>query len=311
MVGAVAVGVTACSGSGDPAEYPQENITVVVPVPAGSSTDLSTRIVTPCLEEELDTSIQVENREGGSGAVGNTYFSQSEPDGYTLVSTTAANAVLPPLLEDSVEFDADSFRPVGTIGQAPIVMVTREGEYDSAEELLTSAEGSRTVVGVPGATSVPAIVVDGLIATHDVGVETVPFDGNGNTLQALRAGDVDAIFVSADSGVTLPALEEGGVEALATAVTEPAPHLPDVPTLDSLGYSDLPYADSFWFLATQPDTPDEIANTLESAMQTCMSDSDVQDQLGEGVAPPEFVGAEETNERLHEAAASYAEVAGD
>src|SRR5690606_18086447 len=59
--------VTGCSLTEEAASdsYPSRSISVIVPVPAGSSTDLSTRILTPCLEKELDTTVVVENREGG------------------------------------------------------------------------------------------------------------------------------------------------------------------------------------------------------------------------------------------------------
>lgn len=305
-----ALGLAACASDTEVAieGYPTDRITLVVPVPAGSSTDLSARVLAPCLEEELDTNIVVENRDGGSGAVGNTFFTQSAPDGYTLVMSTAANVVLPPLLEDSVTFTPDDFRPVGTVGQAPILMIAADGER-SAEDVLETAESERLLVGVPGATSVPAIVTQGLIEEHGLNIEIVPFDGNGNTLQALRAGDVDVILVSADSGATLPALDDGDVEALATAVTENIPHLPEVPTLDSLGYGDLPYADSFWFVAAQAETPDEIVGVLETAMEACMTDSHMQEQLGEGVAPPEFLDAARTEAMLREAAETYADYA--
>jgi tripartite-type tricarboxylate transporter receptor subunit TctC len=312
--GAVAILFTlaACSnGQEDPEEYPGGAVTIVVPVPAGSSTDLSTRILAPCLEDELGETVLVENHEGGSGAVGNTYFTQADPDGYTLVSTTAANAVLPPLLEDGVQFDADSFLPLGTIGQAPIVMVVPDDSaYETAEELLAAAESERLLVGVPGATSVPAIVAGALIEDHGLAMETVPFDGNGNTIQALRSGDVDVAYVSADSGVTVPRLQDNEIRALATAVTEPASHLPDVPPLESLGYTDLPYGDSFWFLAAQPDTPEPVVDVLEAAMETGKYAADVKEQLGDGVAPEHFVDGTATREHLQLAQESYAEAIG-
>jgi tripartite-type tricarboxylate transporter receptor subunit TctC len=137
---AILLALAACSdGEEDSEGYPDGAVTIVVPVPAGSSTDLSTRILAPCLEDELGQTVLVENHEGGSGAVGNTYFTQADPDGYTLVSTTAANAVLPPLLEDGVQFDADSFLPLGTIGQAPIVMVVSDDSpYETADEFLAA-----------------------------------------------------------------------------------------------------------------------------------------------------------------------------
>ncbi|MEU6644528.1 tripartite tricarboxylate transporter substrate binding protein [Saccharomonospora sp. NPDC046836] len=299
-----------CSLTEAPAsgEYPSRNISVIVPVPAGSSTDLSTRVLTPCLERELDTTVVVENREGGSGAVGNGVFARAEADGYTLVSTTAANAVLPPILEGDVGYDVDSFRPIGMIGTAPIVLVVpADSPFTTAEDFFAAAESGTVLLGIPGATSVPGISADALIATSGLGIEPVPFDGNGGTMTAVVSGEVQAGYLSADAGVVLPRIASGEVRALATAVTEPIETMPDVPTLESLGHTGLPYADSFWFLATQPGTPDDVVATLEDAMRTCMSSEEVKSSLGEGVAPSEFVAGAEVDELLHQAASDYAQ----
>ena len=291
---------------GNSNSYPERRISIIVPVPAGSSTDLSTRIVASCLEGELGQTIIVENREGGSGAVGNGAFARAKADGYTLVSTTAANAVLPPILEGDVGYDLDSFQPVATIGQAPVVLLVPAGsKYSSAEEFFEDAQSDRVLVGIPGATSVPAISITALIEQHDLEIEPVAFDGNQGTVQALLGGEVEAAYVSADGGVTLPRIASGEVVALATAVTEPVPNLPDVPTLESLGYSDLPYGDSFWFLATQPGTPDDVIDVLETAAADCMTEEDVREQLGEGVAPADFIGGDQTLQALRAASEDY------
>ena len=306
LVTLTSCGQTQNSASAD--DYPDRTIDLIVPVPAGSSTDVSTRFVVPCLEEELDATIVVENRDGGGGAVGNGLFAQAEADGYTLVSTSVGNAVVPPIAEGGVGYEPDSFLPLGMIGQAPVVLVVAaDSPYTTAEDFFDAATSERLVVGIPGPTSVPGISLKALTTTQDLQLEAVPFTGNGNTIQALLGGEVDAAYLSADGGVTLPRIQSGEVLALATAVEEPAASLPDVPTLVSLGYDGLPLGDSFWFLATQVDTPEPIVAALEAAMETCMSNGDVQAQIGEGVAPPEFIPGSDVQEMLETAATGYEE----
>ncbi|MCG5219275.1 tripartite tricarboxylate transporter substrate binding protein [Streptosporangium sp. KLBMP 9127] len=301
--------VTGCSLTEAPAssEYPSQSISIIVPVPAGSSTDLSTRVLAPCLEQELDATIVVENREGGSGAVGNGVFARAKADGYTLVSTTAANAVLPPILEGDVGYDVDSFRPVGMIGTAPIVLVVPAASpFKTAKDFFAAAKAGTVKLGIPGATSVPGISVDTLIDSTGLGITPVPFDGNGGTMTAVLSGEVQAGYVSGDAAVVLPRVESGDVRVLATAVTEPIETMPDVPTLKSLGYTDLPYADSFWFLATQPKTPDDVVGRLENAMKNCMTSDKVVTGLGKGVAPSSFIGGDQVATLLRQAASDYA-----
>jgi tripartite-type tricarboxylate transporter receptor subunit TctC len=313
MASAALVLAAGCSLTEAPAstDYPSRPISVIVPVPAGSSTDLSTRVLTPCLEKELGTTLVVENREGGSGAVGNAAFARADADGYTLVSTTAANAVLPPILEGDVGYDAGRFRPLGMIGTAPIVLVVRaDSPFRTAEDFFAAAGREEVKMGVPGATSVPGISANALVASTGLRVTPVPFDGNGGTMAAVLSGEVQAGYMSADSGVVRPRVDAGEIRALATAVTEPIETMPDVPTLTSLGYTGLPYADSFWFLATQQGTPDAVTTTLENAMRTCMTSEDVVTALGEGVAPRSFIDGAEVGRRLQQAATDYAKVDG-
>lgn len=292
-------------GAGGGSSYPQRTISIVVPVPAGSSTDLATRLVVPCLEKELGQTIVVENREGGSGAIGNGQFVRARADGYTLVSTTAANAVLPEIQQGGVGFDASSFRPVGMLGQAPLVLITSaDSEIKASDDLLKGS--GKSLIGIPGATSVPGIVLKALIDDHGASAQAVPFDGNGGTVAAVLSGEVDAALVSADNGVVLPRINDGQIKAIATAVDEPIPTLPDVPTLASAGYDRLPYANSFWFLATQTETSDDVVTTLGDATKTCMSDSDVKSKLGKGVAPETFVSGDEVSRLLKEAQDGYA-----
>jgi tripartite-type tricarboxylate transporter receptor subunit TctC len=302
-----------CSLTEAPAssDYPSRPVSVIVPVPAGSSTDLSTRVLTPCLERELGTTVVVENREGGSGAVGNATFARADADGYTLVSTTAANAVLPPILEGDVGYDVDRFRPIGMIGTAPIVLVVRtDSPFRTAQDLFGAVGREEVMLGIPGATSVPGISANALVASTGLRIAPVPFDGNGGTMAAVLSGEVQAGYMSADSGVVLPRLASGEIRALATAVTEPIETMPDVPTLESLGYTGLPYGDSFWFLATQQGTPDGVVAVLENAMRTCMTSDEVVTALGDGVAPASFIDGSEVGRRLRQAAADYANVGG-
>jgi tripartite-type tricarboxylate transporter receptor subunit TctC len=301
--------LSGCSaGSKSPDAYPSRPISVIVPVPAGSGTDISTRFVTSCVERELGGTIVVENREGGGGAVGIGEYAGADADGYTLISTTVGNALVPPLTEGNVGYDVDTFEPVGLIGQAPVVLVTgADSPYRTADAFFEAAKRERLVVGIPGPLSVPGISVRALIEKYGLKVEAVPFEGNANVVQAIASGEADAGYLSADGGVTLPRIKSGELTALATAVDEETGSLPGVPTLDSLGYPDLPNGDSFWFLGALAGTPQPIVDKLAAATKTCMSDPEVQSKIGEGVAPPEFVDGAAVKELLRKANTGYVE----
>jgi tripartite-type tricarboxylate transporter receptor subunit TctC len=261
------------------------------------------------LEEQIGGTIVVENREGGGGAVGNGLFASAEADGYTLVSTAVGLAIIPPITEGNVGYDSDTFRPLGMIGQAPVVLVVRDdSKYQTAEDLLTAAETERIVVADAGPLTVQGISLRALTDAYDLQLEEISFTGNAETMQSLISGEVDAAYMSADGGVTLPRIQSGDVRALAVGVDDPAPSLPDVPTLKSLGYDELPDGNSYWFLATQEGTPEPIVEELSAAMETCMTDPEIQGQIGEGVAPPEFISGESIAEMLESTSEAYREL---
>jgi tripartite-type tricarboxylate transporter receptor subunit TctC len=197
------------------------------------------------------------------------------------------------------------------IGTAPVVLVVAaDSPFKTAAAFLDAAKTDRVTVGIPGPLSVPGISLSALKEMHSLKLEGIPFTGNSNTIQALVAGEVQAAYLSADGGVTLPRIASGELIALATAVAAPTESLPDVPTLNSLGYSGLPNGDSFWFLAAPTGTAEPIMEKLETSMKTCMSDPAIQKQIGEGVAPTQFIGREAVTQMLREADEGYKDFLG-
>ncbi|SEK39372.1 Tripartite-type tricarboxylate transporter, receptor component TctC [Blastococcus sp. DSM 46786] len=281
-------------GGGDASSYPTESIRMIVPYGAGGPTDLTTRTVGACIEEELGQTVVVENLPGGSGALATTELVAAEPDGYTLSLVTAGTMVLTPLANE-VGYTKDDITPVGVMTEVPSVLAVGENSpYATAEDFFAAVEAQpgTVTVGTPGASTPQAIELQRLAEEHGVQVTAVPFNGNAEMTTALLGGNVDAVLINASSDV-VQNIESGAFVPLVASPEERLSWLPDTPTFTELGYDGLTLSGSTFGLAGPAGLPDDVVSTLEDTLQTCLDKPEVQQTLGEEYVLEEFAGAEE------------------
>ncbi|WP_347059059.1 tripartite tricarboxylate transporter substrate binding protein [Blastococcus sp. HT6-30] len=298
-------------GGGDAASYPTESIRMLVPYGAGGPTDLTTRTMGACVEEELGQTVVVENMPGGSGALATTELIGAEPDGHTLSLVTAGTMVLTPLANE-VGYTKDDITPVGVMTEVPSVLAVGENSpYASAEDFFAAVEAQpgTVTVGTPGASTPQAIELQRLAEEHGVQVTAVPFNGNAEMTTALLGGNVDAVLINASSDV-VQNIESGAFVPLVASPEERLSWLPDTPTFTELGYDGLTLSGSTFGLAGPAGLPDDVVSTLEDTLQTCLDKPEVQEQLGEEYVLEEFAGSEELAEILDRTQEVYEPILG-
>jgi tripartite-type tricarboxylate transporter receptor subunit TctC len=314
LVVTLASALGACGGGGTGAaeDYPTESIRFVVPYAAGGPTDHTSRTVGSCLQEELGQSVVVENRPGGSGALGTTDLISSQADGHTLALITAGTTVLTPLANE-VGYTKDDVRPIGVMAEVPSVLAAGErSPHQDAESFFEAARArpDALTVGVPGASTPQAIELQRLADEHDVVVNVIPFDGNAEMTTALLGGNVDAVLINASADV-VSNVEAGSFIPLAASPAERLPWLPDTPTLEELGFGGLTLSGSTFGLAGPADLPDEITSTLEDTLRTCLDKPDIRETLDERYVPEEFVGADGLQQVLDDTQEVYEPILGE
>lgn len=291
--------------------YPSEDIRLLVPYAAGGPTDLTTRTVGGCLEDEFGETVIVENLPGGSGALATSDLVAAEPDGHTLSLVTAGTMVLTPLANE-VGYSYEDITPIGVMADVPSVLaVGADSPYASAEDLVAAAEAEPGTVdvGVPGASTPQAIELQRLADDHDVEVTVVPFDGNAQMTAALLGGNVDAVLINASQDVTAN-IDSGDVVPLVASSEERLEWLPDVPTFTELGFEGLTLSGSTFGLAGPAGLPDDVTGTLEETLQSCLESDEVREAIGEEYVPEEFAGAEELAEVLERTQEVYEPILG-
>lgn len=314
LVAALTLAVSCSSpsggGGGTAAEYPSEEIRIIVPYTAGGPTDLAARAMGGFLEQRLGQPVLVENKPGAAGSVAMTEFVGEEPDGYTLTLVAAPSTVVTPLIQD-VGYGPDDFDTVGVITEIPSVLAVGAGSpFPDARAFLDAARArpGELTVGTPGATTSQAIELRRLAGEYGVEVTVVPFDGNAELIQAVLGGTVDGVFVNASQDIR-EQIGAGDFRPLAISPAQRVRYLPDTPTLAELGFPELTYSTSIFGLGAPAGTPPEIIGRLEEAIRAGLADPAVRAQLDEAYVPDEFVGAAEFRARLDRIVEVYGPVA--
>jgi len=217
--------------------FPEKPVNVIVPFPAGGSTDMVARAVALSMGEQLGKPFVVENRPGATGTIGAGAVKRAPADGYTLLVASLGPFVVTPHLIKNVPYDATKDFDYITIPvQAPNVLVA-----STSQKARTVAEVIAALKAQPGKLSFASSgngSSDHLSAElfwQQTGTEAmhVPYKGGAPAITDLLGGQVDFSFQNVNA--VLPHLRSGKLRAIAVTGTQRSPVLPDVPTLAEAG----------------------------------------------------------------------------
>lgn len=311
---AVAAGIMAAAITiaGQPlhaADYPNRNITLVVPSPPGGGTDTQARILAPKLAELLGQTIVIENRGGASGNIGAQAVAKASPDGYTLLAMISSHAINLSVLK-SVPYDLDhDFAMISRTVTAPGVLVSNPSlPAKDLRELLAymKANPGKVAFGSAGVGSLSQLVVE--LFAQDAGVELlhVPYRGTQPALTDVLGGQV-AVMVP-DLSIALGQMKAGKLRAYGVTSATRAAAAPDVPTLAEAG---LPGFEAVqWFgLAAPAGTPPDIVKKLHAAVTKALNDPQVKERyIKIAMTPAPSASPEEYAQFVHDEAVRWAKV---
>ena len=242
--------------------WPARPLRAIVPVGAGSSTDIVHRIVLEQLSEQLGQPIVVENRVGAGGSIGTAAVAKAAPDGYTLLAHGSAHTIAPALYRSLPYDPVRDFAAIVPLGSSPSVLVVSPVRgLKRAADLVAAARAQPNAlnfssVGIGTATHLSA---ERFLASAGVQVVHVPFKGGAEAMSEVMAGRVDFFF--GPVALVLPQVREGKLVALAVNAPKRSAALPDVPTTAEAGIADAEYP--IWFgLFAPAATPRDIVERL-------------------------------------------------
>ena len=268
--------------------YPSRPLTLVVPFPAGGSTDAIGRIVAERMRVSLGQPVIIENVGGAGGSIGVGRVARATPDGYTLDigqwDTHVANGATFSLSYDVLK----DFEPVALISSNPFLILAKKAmPADDLKSLIAWLKGNpdKASQAIPTAGS----HVAGILFQKETGTRFafVPYRGGGPAMQDLVAGQIDLMIIQA--AVALPQVRAGAIKAYAVTASSRFPAAPDIPTVDEAGLPGIHI--SGWFALFAPKgTPTEVVTKLNTAVVEALADPTVRARLanlGQEIFPRE------------------------
>lgn len=208
---------------------PGNRVTMIVPFSAGGGSDISGRAIAAGLEEVTGTNITVENRVGGSGAVGYSGLLNAEGDGSVLLASETALITLP-IVQD-VNFTYESFTPIMKAGEDyNLVVVAADSPYQSITDLIEGARTGNLTAAVSGATGPDHIAWSLIEKEQNISLARVTFESSSEVLAAVMGGHVQV--AASSPGELMGQLESGDIRALCALAPERYTYeaLADIPT---------------------------------------------------------------------------------
>ena len=255
--------------------WPNKPIKMIVPFPAGGGTDFIARVAAKHLSERLGQQVFVENRGGANGAIGLQALMQSDPDGYTIATTSDTPLVVNPWLYDKLPYSAlRDFIPVATMIRFPGMLATHPSvPVKTIAELIALAKAKPNGLNYAsaGVGNFSHLAMELFSMATGVKMQHVPYKGTGPASLALLGGEVQLGFNNVQT--LLQNVRAGQLRALAVAEPQRMPMLPDIPAVAETvpGFSMAP-----WIGIIVPiKTPKEVVSKLGEATLAMMRDPEV------------------------------------
>ncbi len=290
--------------------YPSKPIRMVVAFSPGGPVDVVARLIAPKMSEALGQPIVIENKTGAGGNLAASQVAKSSADGYTLLATSSAFAVNPTLTPNP-GYDAEKdFIPVAVVGSQPnFIVVNASFPAQTLAELLQMARTQKLAFASPSSGTTPHLTAENLFKLRaKVDITHVPFRGAGPAVAAVLGGQPP--IGSMAGTAPMPHLRSGKLRALAVSSSKRLASLPDVPTLNELGYPDM--EDYTWVgLFLPAGTPAGIAQKLNDAVVRTVQSADIRERLDGLTFEPTAAPLRETADYVKRELVKWARVVRD
>lgn len=268
------------------AEYPERNITMVVPFAAGGPTDTVARLVAESMSKDLGQQIIVENVGGAGGTLGAGRVASAEADGYTILLHHIGMATSATLYRKLAYDTLNAFEYVGLVTEVPMTIVARKDlEPTDLKGLIDYVKANKDKVTVANAGIGAASHLCGMMfmSAIETPLVTVPYKGTGPAMTDLLGGQVDIMCDQTTN--TTKQIQGGTIKAYAVTSPKRLDIFPDLPTAVEGG---LPgFEVGIWHGVYAPKgTPSEAVEKLSASLKKALKDQNVAARFAElGTAP--------------------------
>lgn len=275
-----AFGFTLLAGPAVADNYPTRAIKLIVPYPAGGSTDIMARALQEPMAKILGQPLIIDNRAGAAGTTGANEVARSDPDGYTLLFANNGPISIAPLLQKGVTFDPlRSFAPVSLVSKAPLVLVASEKvPVTDVAGLIAyaKAQGKPMMYATAGPGSLGHLSTERFLNQSGLQMVHVPYRGQALTTFAIFSGEVDLLLTTTSDSLN-EHIRAGKVKLLGVSSSDTSPVAPGAAPI---GKSLNGFVVETWFGMLAPaGTPPEIVEKLNAALKSTLSTPQIRERF--------------------------------
>jgi tripartite-type tricarboxylate transporter receptor subunit TctC len=222
-------------------DFPNRQIRLIVPFPAGGPNDIIARLVGQRMSELFKQTIIIDNRSGQAGVLGTDVVAKAAPDGYTIGIVSASSLVINPTMEKIAYDPKKDLAPVTLVTTVPEMLVVASNvPANNMAELvaLAKAQPGKLNFASAGVGGLPHLAGELLKLTAKIDIVHVPYRGAAPAINDLLGQQVQMVFL--DLPVILPQIQAGKLKPIALGARQRAPTAPDVPTTAGVGMPELP-----------------------------------------------------------------------
>ncbi len=269
FLGVLAACLVAASSAALADDYPNRTIKMIVPISAGSITDVASRLAAAELQAKLGQPVVVINKPGAAMVLGGSECAKSDPDGYTLCVVSPDTMSFNPLTVPNLPYDPSTFIPV--IDMYHVVeglMTPAAANINTIEELHTraAAEPGKLNWGTLGERTTTDAFRQWLGEHWNTKFVAIPYKGGSEITGALLENTVDGAKIGLGNMVSQ--LKEGKIKVLALSGSRRWSDFPNVPTFTEAGFGAYPAGPIYWGMVVPAGTPAPIATKLHDALLT-------------------------------------------
>jgi tripartite-type tricarboxylate transporter receptor subunit TctC len=287
--------------------YPSKPIQAVVPMAAGGSTDLLARAVEKYWTKYSKQPMVIVNKPGGGGVVGTEGVVRSRPDGYTLyIGYGSGHDVVMPTLQKMPYDPVKDLIPVSRVSvHSVVILAGANAPYNNIKELIAYAkkEGKPVTTAVSVKAGAVDLALTAFGKAAGVNIVTVPFSGGAEATTALAGGHL--MIGGGHPSEVIPHIKAGRFKALAVALPERDPSLPNVPTLREQGVNVATWG-SIKGLAAPAGTPKEIVGQIDATIRKICDDPEFRKTMADLNQPVMYQNSEDFAKFIKQATADYA-----
>jgi tripartite-type tricarboxylate transporter receptor subunit TctC len=262
-------------------DFPNRQIRLIVPFPAGGPNDIIARLVGQRMSELFKQTIIIDNRSGQAGVLGTDVVAKAAPDGYTIGIVSASSIVINPTMEKIAYDPRKDLAPVTLVTTVPeMLVVAGNVPANNMAELvaLAKAQPGKLNFASAGVGGLPHLAGELFKLTAKIDIVHVPYRGAAPAINDLLGQQVQMVFL--DLPVILPQIQAGRLKPIALGARQRAPTAPDVPTTAEVGMPDL-LIENWYGMFAPAGTPDKIVAEINRVANAAMNDPQVKQKLAD------------------------------